>query len=223
MGDETEDKLRKADEKAKKKKKSSMAASTDLADVVKYSPEDEDKFAEKARKERGKSLPKDVPGRIVGMSVEGERTRLMISGRFKGMTGIEGYIKSGSDMLARFRISLQDDTLATAYVDLEPDLLREHLTDVVINPTSMPKSSERRKDIATRVIADSVVGGRTRILIGVGTIHGVRDGMKGHLLDNGKPYVRFVLTKVSSRTSEAFVDTTIDDVRNHKSIMLNPS
>ena len=221
MGGENEnEKQRKDEQKAKKKK--SMAASNDVADLVKYSPEDEEKFEEKSRKERGKNLPKDVPGRIVSMSVEGNRTRITIGGRVKGMAGIESYIKSGSGMLAKFRIGLQDDNMAFAYVDLDPAQLKDHL-EVVINPTSMPKSSERRKDISARVVADAVVDGKTKILIGAGTLHGVRDGMKGHLLDNGKPYVRFILTKVSSRTSEAFVDTTIDDTRNHKSIMLNPS
>lgn len=221
MGDETEDKQRKGDKKTTKRK--SMAASTDIADVTKYSPEDEDKFEEKARKERGKGLPKNVPGRIVGISVEGNKSRILISGAFKGMSGIEGYIKDGPNMLAKFRISLRDDTTAVALVDLAVDHLQQHLTDVVLNPTSMPKSAERRKNIGTRVIGVSVVAGKTKILIGAGSSHGVRDGMKGHLLDNGKPYERFVLTKVSSLTSEAIVDTTIDDTNAHKSIMLNPS
>jgi hypothetical protein len=228
-GDQEEaEKQRKEEQKAKKKKKKkfkSQAASTDVADITPISGEESDKMDEKARKERTKGLPKDIPGRIVSISVVGNLSKILIAAHIKGLpAGTEGYIKRGSSgMLAKFRIALYDDRTAIAFVDLTPDMLHDHVSDIVINPTSMPKSSERRHDIATRVVGVSIVGGRTKILLGVGSSHGARDGMKGHLLDNGKPYEDFVVHKVSSLHCEAFVDTTLDDVQAHKSIMLNPS
>jgi hypothetical protein len=225
-GDKEEaEKLRKDEQKAKKKKRKSMAASTDIADVTKLSAEESDKEEKKARKERMKGLPQNVPGRIISISIVDGKSRILIGAHIKGMpAGTEGYIKRGSSgMLAKFRIALHDDRTAIAYVDLTPDMLRDHLEDVVINPTSMPKSSERRNDIGTRVVGVSIKDGKTKIQIGVGSSHGAREGMNGHLVHNNKPYLSFVVRKVNSLHCEAFVDTTIDDVQNHKSIILNPS
>ncbi|HEY5934392.1 MAG TPA: hypothetical protein VIU61_07155 [Kofleriaceae bacterium] len=233
-GDQEAEKLRKEEQKAAKKKKRKLrdneAASTDIADVTKLSDEEAEQLEQKSRKERAKGMPKDVTGRIINISVVphpngsgAELSKIMIGARVKGMQGAEGYIKRGSGMLAKFRIGLHDDRTAFAFVDLTPDQLHPHVSDIVINPTAMPKSSERREDIATRVISIDIVKDRTRIKLGVGSSHGARDGMKGHLVHNGKPYISFVVTKVNSLHSEAFVDTTIDDVRNHNSVMLNPS
>ena len=198
------------------------AASTDVKDLVEMSPADYEKHEEQSRRERGKGHEHDLHGRIISVSVVGSQTKIMIAGHVKGMGGLEGYIKNGSGMLARFKMAIHDDRTAYAFVDLTPDQIKDH-TDVVINPKAMPAASERREDIATRVVGVSVVGGKTKIMIGVGSNHGARAGMKGYLGENGKAYEHFVVSATHSTYSEAFVDTTVDDVQHHTSVMLNPS
>lgn len=226
-GDTEAEEKRKEEQKAKKKKRKprdNEAASTDIADVTTLSDEEADKLEEDSRKDRAKGLPKDVTGRIISMSVVGDKTKILIGARVKGMQGVEGYIRRGDGMLARFRIGLWDHRTAFAFVDLTPDQLSPYAENVIINPSSMPAKSERRKDIATRVVNIDIVGGRTRIMIGRGSSHGVRDRMSGYIhAEGGKPYESFVLSKVSSLHSEAFVDATLDQVHRNMSVMVNPS
>ena len=224
MGDHDKDKSK----SHRKDHERERPASTDVADLTPISDEEAESMDEASRKERSKKMPKDVHGRIISVSVVDGRSRIMIAGWTEGLkSGTEGYVKNGAGMLAKFTIAIHDDRTSVAYVDLTPDMLHDHL-EVVLNPTSMPKSSERREDIKTRVVGVSVVTveqrQRTKILLGIGTSHGARDDMKGFLTDeSGKPFEHFEVTRAGSLSCEAIVDATIDDVNRHKTVMLNPS
>ncbi|MEJ7602045.1 MAG: hypothetical protein WKG01_29380 [Kofleriaceae bacterium] len=205
-----------------------QAASTDVKDLTKISDDEAENMDEQSRKERSKKMPKDVHGRIVSVSVVDGKSKILIAGLTEGLKpGTEGYVKNGNGMLAKFTIAIHDHRTSMAYVDLTPDMLHDH-SEVVLNPTSMPKASERRSDIKTRVVGVSVVTvdqrQRTKILLGIGTSHGARDDMQGFLTDeSGKPFEHFEVTRAGSLSCEALVDATIDDVHRHTTVMLNPS
>lgn len=204
------------------------AASTDAKDAITLSEEEEEEAEEQSRQQRNKGAPRDVHGRIIGVSVIGHQSKITLAADMKGLkAGTEGYVKNGDGLLAKFRIAIHDHRTAIAYVDLTPDQLQDH-QEVVLNPTTMPKSSERRQDIKTRVIGVSVVtvgkGQKTKILIACGSNHGARDRMHGFIAgSDGKPYERFELTGVHSTHSEAIIDANIDTVQAHTSVVLNPA
>lgn len=163
-------------------------------------------------------------GRIINVSIVGGRTRITIGlGRKQGVrVGMEGYVKKGDGMLADFQIDSTGDRTATAMVDATPDMLHDH-NMVMVNPSHMPKSSEPQKDMKSRVVGVSIIGGRTQILIGRGISHGARPGMAGYLVGSGgKPFAKFHLEEVGASASKAFIDYTIDQIKDHHEAILNP-
>lgn len=211
-------------------------ASTDVADLSDDADADADHKAsasqlnndhdyEETRFGEGK-VSYDAQGRILSISVVGDMTRVMIGlGKDQGIhVGMEGYIKSEGGMFADFQIEEVRERTSFAKVDATPDAIQQNGTNVVVNPTSMPKSSAPRHDIKTRIIGVSIEGGKTRIKIGVGTRHGARWGMKGYVVGGGGgQFMRFTVDEEHPGYVEAFVDTTIDGLGGHHDIVLNPS
>lgn len=168
----------------------------------------------------------DGTGRIIGVSVEKGMTKIMIGmGRKQGVrVGMEGYIKKGNGMLADFQIESTSDRIAYAHVDVTPDAIQETGGQVVVNPSSKPASAQAQADMKARIVGLSIVDGKTQMLIGRGTAHGVSAGMHGYIHSgSGKKYMSFEVSEAGSRTSKAIIGTTIDDVRAHSEVVLNPS
>lgn len=163
-------------------------------------------------------------GRIIGVSIVGGQTRIMIAlGQKQGVApGMMGYVKKGNGMLADFQIDSVGDRVAHAMVEATPDMLHDN-NMVVVNPTQMPKSSESEGDMKARIVNLDIVGGKTRITIGRGTSHGARHGMAGYIVGSGgKPFEKFVIEEAHSTFSYAFVEHTIDGLKGHDQIILNP-
>lgn len=197
--------------------------STDAKDAALDEDEAKEVWDAESKRQR-ESQPQDVTGRIIGYSIEGDRTKLAIGMHTEGLKpGTEGYIKAGNGMLARFKIAIYSEKRVTAYVDVTPDMLKDH-DQVVVNPSSFPESSEERQDIKTRVMGVVVDGGKTKISLGIGNAHGAREGMRGYLVDSGgKPFAEFTVTEARARSSHAFVHATVDEVYQCSSAMLNPT
>ncbi len=209
--------------------------STDIADVIEVDdaseaaskhqrdatagPSEEDRFGEGP-------VASDAEGRILSVSVKGDMTEILIGlGKKQGIhVGMEGYIKQGTGMHADFQIHRVEDRTAFALVDTTPDAIQQTDLRVVVNPSSMPKSSAPKQEMKGRIIGVSIQGGRTRIMIGLGRRHGARSGMTGYVVGpSGGPLFRFVVDEEHPGHVEAFVDATIDMLKDHHQIVLNPS
>lgn len=163
-------------------------------------------------------------GRIIGVSVVGGRNKVTIGlGEKQGVrVGMEGYLKKGAGMAADFSIESVTERTSTAFVDLPMDLIQQH-SQVVVNPAAMPKA-ESKHDMKARVISISVEGGQTKIMIGFGSNHGARYGMKGQLLsESGGVWRTFAIAEEHPDHSVAYIDDTVDAVRAHTTVKLNPS
>lgn len=168
----------------------------------------------------------DIKGRILSISVVGDHSEVMVAaGREQGVHyGMEGYLMAGDTFLSEIDVVKVDKRSCRARVDATPDQIREHLNDIVINPSSKPaKAATAAKDFKTRVIRVAVVGGRNQIMVAGGRAQGVEAGMQGVLLDDsGKKIISFTLEEVEARTGIAYVDTTLDEVRRSHSAVVNP-
>lgn len=167
----------------------------------------------------------DIKGRILGISVHGDESEILIAaGREQGVHyGMQGYLMAGDTYLSELDVVSVSKNSCRARVDATPDQIREHLDDVVINPSSKPaKAATAAKDFKTRVLRVMVVGGKTQIMVAGGTAQGVAAGMEGVLLDEGgKRIIGFTLEEVHARNAIAYVDTTVDDVYRSKSAIVN--
>ncbi len=164
-------------------------------------------------------------GRIISLQVVGGQTRITIAlGHKQGVVpGMTGYIKKGNGMLADFQIDAAEDRVAHAMVDVTPDMLKDH-SEVVINPSHMPKSSEAQSDMKARLLNISIVDNKTQIMIGRGSSNGAREGMVGYLIGrDGRTVAKFVIDQAHSTHSTALVDRTYDEVKECDEIVLNPA
>jgi hypothetical protein len=204
----------------------SMAASTDVADL-------EDGSAHAAsRKQRDDFVDErwgagpvgsDVNGRIIGLSVKGGQTEIMIGlGAKQGVhVAMEGYIKHGDGMFADFQIHQVDERVSRAMVDATPDAIQHNGTQVVVNPASMPKPVAKQ-DQKARIIGVSIEGGKTKIMIGLGARHGATWGMKGRIA--GARGETFEISEVHPGHSTAIVEATIDMInQGSHEVILNPA
>jgi hypothetical protein len=171
----------------------------------------------------------DVQGRILKVDVvkedDREVSRIVIGlGHDQGIfEDMEGYVKAGDGMLADFHVSHVKERTCVATVAVTPDQLREH-HQVVLNPTSKPKSSEVQANVDARIIGLRIEGGKTKILIGRGASHGARDGMIGYVVDaSGRNIADFTIEKANPTHSEAFVALIPDQVSHAAKVVLNPS
>lgn len=181
-------------------------------------PSEDDRFGEGP-------VANDAQGRILGVSVVGGRTRIMIGlGQKQGIhLGMEGYVKAGDGMLADFQIEEVRERTSYAFVETTVDGLADH-HQVVVNPTSRPKSSEPQKDMSARIVGLSIEGGQTKLMIGRGVRHGARAGMKGYIIgNNGHPFATFEVVEQHAGYCTAFVHHTIDALREHTQVILNPA
>lgn len=148
------------------------------------------------------------------------------AGREQGVhAGMEGYIKKGESFLSELYIENVGKRTCTSKVEATIDQVREHLNDVVINPTSKPPKAEKQaKDFKTRVIGVSIVDGLTRIAMGGGRGWGVNAGDKGILVDDaGRTIGHFIIDESHAQTCFAKVAMIIDQVRQASSVIINPS
>jgi hypothetical protein len=204
----------------------SMAASTDVADL------DDGAAKGASRKQRDEIVDErfgagpvgsDVNGRIIGLSVKGGQTEIMIGlGSKQGVhVGMEGYIKHGDGMFADFQVHHVDERISRAMVDATPDAIQHNGTNVVVNPASMPKP-QAKTDTKARIIGVSIEGGKTKIMIGLGARHGAKWGMKGHIV--GPRGESFEITEVHPGHSTAIVEATVDMIQHGAlEVILNPA
>ena len=205
----------------------SMAASTDVADL------DDGSHHAASKKQRDEVVDErfgpgpigsDVQGRILGVSVKGGMTEIMIGlGSKQGVhVGMEGYIKHGDGMFADFQIAQVDERISRAMVDATPDAIQQNGTNVVVNPGSMPRPVAK-KDQHARIIGVSIEGGKTKIMIGLGTRHGAQWGMKGYIIGGSRPIEHFQISEAHPGHSTAIVEATIDMLQGHHEVVINPS
>lgn len=99
-------------------------------------------------------------------------------------------------------------------------------------PTDAPGAKRKPKkpapkkavaDIRARVIGYRVQDGQALITISAGSEHGVKVGMAGSLLADGKEYADFVVEKVSGGTCLAGVKATQDQVSANPSVIIKAS
>ena len=120
----------------------SMAASTDIADAHVLTDEEEARLKGEHGHDKKRKPPKNQSARIIAVSIEDGKTKITIAADHDhDWDGVAGYIKAGEGMLARFTVE-QGDRAIFGRVDVTIDQLKEHLDDVVLNPSSFPKSSE---------------------------------------------------------------------------------
>ncbi len=233
MGD-GKDKKQRNDNELEHRPHHSMAASTDVADLV------QDNSAHHAsahqRKEAtderfGEGAKADVHARILQISVMGDMTRITIgSGPKQGvMVGMEGYIrgKHGTSV-AEFQIDQADDRVSHAMVKATPDMIYASSEEVVVNPTQKPKvafESCAKHALQSRVIKNQIIDGKTKLMFGLGEKQGARIGQKGYLHSDTSdtPYMHFTIIEATDTTCSAFIETTIDDVHAHPHVVINPS
>jgi hypothetical protein len=209
--------------------------STDVADLDGGSADAQSAHQRKDGRHRderyssNEDVASDVQGRILKVDVvqQDEQTvsRIVIGlGQEQGVfEDMEGYVKAGAGMLADFHVHSVKDRTCVAEVAVTPDQLREH-HQVVLNPTSKPKSSEVQANVEARVIGLRIEGGKTKILIGRGASHGARDGMVGYVVDaSGRNIADFTIEKANPTHSEAFVALIPDQVSRAAKVILNPS
>ena len=76
-----------------------------------------------------------------------------------------------------------------------------------------------------RILSVSVVGGMTRVMIGLGKKQGIHVGMEGYIKDgDGGMFADFQIEEVKDRTSYALVDATVDAIQDTSlQVVVNPS
>ena len=207
----------------------SMAASTDMADIIAEN-EAEKKASAHQRKgkgpeaEYGKGAKSDIHGRILRVQVIDGGTEIMFSaGEEQGVRAdMGGYVKAGDNMLCEFKVKHVEAGVATAMVDVSTQAIYE-VSDVVVNPSSKPAAGE---NMESRVIGVTIQGDYVNILIGRGAAHGVRKGMKGflHSEDKAESYADFTVTEVRATFSHALVKLpNLDVLQAHEKVTLNPA
>jgi len=181
-------------------------ASTDVADTASAGPKT------------------DIHARVIGVSVVNKRTRITIaSGTDQGIeVGMKGAITDSSGVpFEGFTIEEAEGRLSYATVQPTVDEVNTH-SKVVIGP-SVEKLGEQRAtaDVHARVLGVSVVGGRTRILIGRGRYQGVQVGMAGALLrPGGAEGEDFTIEEAEHRWSYAFVGATVDEAEHSVGVVI---
>jgi hypothetical protein len=213
-------------------------ASTDMADVSKVGEEESAAAQSKQQRHAATAGPSEddrwgegpvaenAPGRILLVQVKSERTQIMIGlGQKQGVhVGMEGYVKAGDGMLCDFQITEVHERTCFAFVDTTIDSIQSH-TDVVVNPPSLPASAQPRKDMKGRIVGLAIEGDRVKLMIGLGMRHGARAGMKGYLVGTSShPFDTFEVVEEHPGHTIAYLEhTTLDAVRQHTDVVLNPS
>ncbi len=167
----------------------------------------------------------DVEARILAVKIEGGNTHILLGGgRTQGIEmDMPGYIKGGAGMIADFYVESVTARTAWAVTDVTVDTISQY-NQVVVNPSAMPKSAMPLPDMKARILDISIAEGKTRIMIGRGRRSGASVGMKGYLVgDGGKPFANFVIAEEHSTHTVAYVEHTLDEVRAHTDVILNPS
>jgi hypothetical protein len=169
----------------------------------------------------------DIKGRILSISVVGDHSEILIgAGRDQGVHyGMEGYVMNGDTFLSEIDVIGVSKRACRARVDATPDQLREHLEDIVINPSSKPaRAAQDAKNWKTRVIRVDIVGGFARLMIGGGRAYGVQAGMVCDLQDeNGKHIANMTLEEASARTALGMTRfQNLDEVHRIKTVIVNP-
>jgi hypothetical protein len=213
----------------------SLAASDDIRDVhamtedeLKKWEAEHDKQSNKGKK-KSEHEEKDISARVINIEVVGNRTKVGFGVDPKKVhDGMTALLMRGDALLAMTGLVVDaSNHYAYGFVDLTPDMIQQAANHIVINPSSIPKSASPHPDIKARLVGVSVVGGKTQIMIGMGTSHGVRAGMDGYCMDEGGKYhvgSRFHITEVGSMHAKAIVDLTVDEVYHLslKEVMVNP-
>ena len=169
-------------------------------------------------------LAKDRNVRILGVSVKGGGTEILLGSGFKqGVTEeMEGYIAGDHGPYADFRITHVDDVTSKAYIEATPDEIRANMKEVVINPSHKVQGT-LAPDTKTRILGISVEGAKTRIKIGRGRMQGVNWGDYGVVLSSsGTKLAHFVIDDVNPRLCAALVDLIPDQLKDVQ-IVLKPS
>lgn len=78
-------------------------------------------------------------------------------------------------------------------------------------------------DIRARVLKFEIDKGQGLITLSVGSEGGVKAGMPGSLLENGKEYADFTIDQVSGGTSKAHVGATQDQISRGPSAIIKAS
>lgn len=208
----------------------SMAASDDIRDVHHMTDDEVAKWeAEHNKGKKKEHEEKDISARLINIEVVGNKTKVGFGIDPKKVHNGMTVLLMHNDALLAMSGLVVDATNHYAYgfVDLTPDMIQQRANHIVINPSSIPKSASPHPDIEARIVGVSVVGGKTQIMIGMGTSHGVRAGMDGYCLDAGGKYhvgSRFHISEVGSMHAKAIVDMTVDEVYHldFKHVMVNP-
>lgn len=96
-------------------------------------------------------------------------------------------------------------------------------------PTAGPSEDDRfgegpvANDAHGRIIGVSIVGGRTRLMIGLGHKQGVHVGMEGYVRAGDDMLADFQIEAVNDRVCYASVDVTPDGLHGHDQVVINPS
>lgn len=175
----------------------------------------------------GEEEMSDVKGRILGISIVHGQTELLIgAGRQQGVFhGMPGYLMGKDTYVAELNVVGVSKNTCRATVDATPDMVREHLDGVVINPSSAPARSQQKiQGYESRVLKVDVVDGKTRITCAGGTAQGLQAGMQGVMLDEGGHRILgFTVQEAHARTTVAIVDTIVSEVYRSKSVVFNPA
>jgi hypothetical protein len=169
-------------------------------------------------------LAHDRQVRIVGVSVKGNGTEVLLGSGFKqGVTeGMDGYIAGEHGPFADFTISHVEDRTSKAFIEATPDEIRAHMQTVIINPSVKPQQV-LPPDTKTRVMAISIENNRLRIKVPRGRMQGAKWGDAGLVVNSaGVRLASFTLDEVENRMSSALVDLTPDMIRGCD-IILKPS
>ena len=178
---------------------------------------------EAALKAANIQLAKDRKVRILGVSVKGGGTEILLGSGFKqGVTEeMEGFIAGDHGPYADFRITHVEDVTSKAYIEATPDEIRANMNEVVINPSTKVQTT-LPPDTKTRIMGISVEGVKTRITIGRGRMTGVSWGDYGIVVNSaGTKLAHFVIDNVHPRLASALVDLIPDQLKDTQ-IILKP-
>jgi len=169
-------------------------------------------------------LARDRNVRIVGVTVKGNGTEILLGSGFKhGVTeGMDGYIAGASGPYADFTITHVDEVTSKAYIEATVDEIRAHMEHVVINPSHKPTAT-LANDTKTRIMSITVEGNKTRIRVGRGRMHGVKWGDYGVVVNSsGVRLAHFSIDDVDPRMSGGLVDLIPDQLKDVE-IILKPT
>ncbi|HZJ67274.1 MAG TPA: hypothetical protein VFD36_27390 [Kofleriaceae bacterium] len=169
-------------------------------------------------------LAHDRQVRIIGVSVKGNGTEVLLGSGFKqGVTeGMEGYIAGEHGPYADFTITHVDEVTSKAVIEATVDEIRAHMQTVIINPSHKPQAV-LPPDTKVRVMAISVENNKLRIKVPRGRMQGAKWGDLGIVVNAaGVRQAHFTLDDVGPRMSAALVDMTPDSIRDCD-IILKPS